>query len=159
MARGATAKKIETTPMAERDREREINEIEFGEWDRVIQPHQSRKRQQRREALARVETNALPSKTHPAHAAKRKIAFKSEALIVVCFIMLVLMLFTYAKTVSANLEKNDIQSEITDLQAKIERLQMQVDSGAATESIQERAAEMGLGFPKESQIQYINTDQ
>ena len=73
--------------------------------------------------------------------------------------MLVLMLFTYAKTVSANLEKNDIQSEITDLQAKIERLQMQVDSGAATESIQERAAEMGLGFPKESQIQYINTDQ
>lgn len=75
------------------------------------------------------------------------------ALIVVCFIMLVLMLFTYAKTVSANLEKNDIQSEITDLQAKIERLQMQVDLGAATETYTGACGRDGTDFRKESQIQ------
>lgn len=161
MARGATAKKIKTTPMAERDREAEINDVKFGEWDRVVQPHQSRRRQQHRQALSRVEEkhDIVPSKLNPAHAVKRKIAVKSIVLVVACFLMLVLMLFTYAKTVSANLEKNDVQSEITDLQAKIERLQMQVDSGAATESIQERAAKMGLGFPKQSQIQYINSNK
>lgn len=159
MARAAAAKAVHTAPIPERNKKAEINDVAFGEWDKVIQPHQRKSRQQKRQQGLVQSQKGKPARvTHPAHAAKRKIALKNVMLVFVCFAMLVAMLLVYAKTVSSNLEKNELVDEIADMQAKIERLQMQINSSMDSVTIQERASEMGLGFPDNSQIRYINQD-
>lgn len=74
------------------------------------------------------------------------------AFVGIAFIMLVAVIAGYASVAAAGLELSNMKNTLKTVQAEVEDLRLEVTLATDLQTIQEKAAAMGMGYPDDAQI-------
>jgi len=123
------------------------------EWD-IIPPTYGKKERTLRPRL--LENVQVVEKVHPESLKKRRKAVGLCCMIMVCFLLMTGVVYSYAMLSEVNLQANDHMADIEELTAQVENLEVDIAGARNINEVQQQAMLMGMDFASTSQIEYIN---
>ena len=97
---------------------------------------------------------------HPRTRQMRRKALYNCLTIAVCFVMLSMVVASYAKVSALSLENFEIEQNILDLEAQVEKSELSIATKCGIDEISKVAEnELDMGFPEESQVEYVELKQ
>lgn len=121
----------------------------------VTRPKVAPKRKRR--VYKKVEVSYV---VHPRTRQMRRKALYNCFTIAVCFILLSVVVASYAKVSALSLENFEIEQNILDLEAQVEKSELAIATKCGIDEISKVAENnLDMGFPEESQIEYVQLKQ
>lgn len=123
------------------------------EWD-IIPPTYGKKERTLRPRL--MENVQIVEKVHPESLRKRRKAVGLCCMIMVCFLLMTGVVYSYAMLSEVNLQANKHKANIEELSAQVENLEVSIAGARNINEVQQKAKLMGMDFAASSQIEYID---
>jgi len=122
------------------------------EWD-IIPPTYGKKSNGAKPRL--MENVQIVEKIHPETLKKRRKAIGLCCMIVVCFLLMSGVVYSYAMLSKVNLQANEHLNNIEELSAQVEDLEVSIAGARNISEVQRRANALGMDFAAASQIEYV----
>ncbi len=123
------------------------------EWD-IIPPTYGKKERTLRPRL--MENVQIVEKVHPENLKMRRKAVGLCCMILVCFLLMTGVVYSYAALSEVNLQANEHMANIDELSAQVEDLEVRIAGARNINEVQQKAKLMGMDFAATSQIEYID---
>lgn len=123
------------------------------EWD-IIPPTYGKKSNGAKPRL--LENVQVIEKIHPETLKKRRKAIGLCSMILVCFLLMSGVVYSYAMLSKVNLKTNEHVNHIKELTAQVEELEVDIAGARNISEVQKKAKELGMDFATSSQIEYVN---
>ena len=125
------------------------------EWD-IIPPTYGKKSNGAKPRL--LENVQIVEKVHPESLKKRRKAIGLCCMIVVCFLLMSAVVYSYAMLSEVNLKTNEHMNNIEELTAQIEDMEVNIAGARNISEVQMKAKTLGMDFATTAQIEYVDLD-
>lgn len=123
------------------------------EWD-IIPPTYGKRSNGAHPRL--MENVQVIEKVHPETLKKRRKAIGLCCMIMVCFLLMSGVVYSYAMLSKVNLQTNERLESIKELSAQVEELEVNIAGARNISEVQQKAQSLGMDFAKTSQIEYVD---